>query len=1131
MIPLQTIGRKFGHELPQLARPALLALFLLLPGPPDALAAQTSEPSASVTTAITRLHEDLAGDQTLEDARRQALAETLERAKADDALAETEIGRARDLASGADALPARIDALEETLRDDPSELFRRWRETLDADADSPTLALQAADLEAAATNLSERITDTAEQLALADQRPAIIARELDQARRDVDALAGRVATPAGATIAQRVDALAAQASQRLLLARIQALNAERSTLPARSRLVELEQRSLQRQAVLVRRQSDVIASLLADSTDAELDALDTRLRGEADDNGEHSPVLAAEAERNLALGRELSSTEAASRQAGEQLRSVRARSEETAEALRNTQTRLALQSHDDAVGLILLNERRRSDDPQQVRQDLSQVHRKLAQVQLRLIELDEQAAALTSPSGIATARLHGDEDDSATPDPLVSERLVALLTTRAELVARLAATEREYLRVLNELEAALTRHLETSLALTELLDRELLWFPSHEPIDLAWIKRQPQGWADLLKPSRFVTASRLLGNTMKARWPLLLVMGALLVALLRQRARLREQLHALAQPLMRVRTDSYSSTLQAVTLTGLTALALPLPLALAGWLLREGGESGRFSDSLGKALLATAGGLLLHQALRWLIVEDGLAHKHFRWMRTRRDAIHAALPWFLYGVLPAQFLLILAFARGQEPALDTTGRLTLLAICAAVALMSWRLFAPGALWTFRGISESEPSQARRALRFGLLGAMLGIAVLALRGYLLTAAALLHGLWLSLLLFTTLAIVHGLVSRWFLLGERRLALRRIEARHEVEDAQTAQRDGPGAPGETPAADPENEALSIQHVSLQTRRLLRALMVGLTVAGLTWVWSSMLPALDRLNMIVLWNISELDASGTASLSPVTLAAVLAGLLVLILTAAAARNLPGLVELSLLSRIHVDAGARYAISSVSRYMIVIIGTIIGLSLLGVRWSQLQWLAAALTVGLGFGLQEIFANFVSGLIVLFERPYRVGDTITIGEVEGRVTRIRTRATTLVDADNREVVVPNKTFITSRFVNWTLSDTVTRVVFKLGLAQDADPQQVHDLLLRLARSEPLVLQQPAPGCWFTQITSGSYDFELRVHVAELSQRTRVRDSLNRRIAAALDEAGLATSRPGLTRIRMEPAD
>ncbi|WP_159190571.1 mechanosensitive ion channel domain-containing protein, partial [Klebsiella pneumoniae] len=95
----------------------------------------------------------------------------------------------------------------------------------------------------------------------------------------------------------------------------------------------------------------------------------------------------------------------------------------------------------------------------------------------------------------------------------------------------------------------------------------------------------------------------------------------------------------------------------------------------------------------------------------------------------------------------------------------------------------------------------------------------------------------------------------------------------------------------------------------------------------------------------------------------------------------------------------------------------------------MIGIEWSKLQWLVAALGVGLGFGLQEIFANFISGLIILFEKPIRIGDTVTIRDLTGSVTKINTRATTISDWDRKEIIVPNKAFITEQFINWSLSD------------------------------------------------------------------------------------------------------
>ncbi len=133
-----------------------------------------------------------------------------------------------------------------------------------------------------------------------------------------------------------------------------------------------------------------------------------------------------------------------------------------------------------------------------------------------------------------------------------------------------------------------------------------------------------------------------------------------------------------------------------------------------------------------------------------------------------------------------------------------------------------------------------------------------------------------------------------------------------------------------------------------------------------------------------------------------------------------------------------------ARYALVSLSQYLIVLIGGVWLFRVLGVSWANVQWLVAAISVGLGFGLQEIFANFVSGLIVLFERPIRVGDIVTIGGVSGTVTRIRARATSITDWDRKELIVPNKEFITGQLINWTLSDSVLRVVIKVALSYGA---------------------------------------------------------------------------------------
>lgn len=1099
----------------------LLGIALIFPAAAQVAPSTTPASIAGQTEQVRTL---LAADSGIDEARRSSLSARLDLANDADTQAESELARAAQMQADTTQAQATITALEQELRDDPSDQFNLWRTTFDPATPPDTLAPQLAELKAEKAAIAARSAATATELADADLRMGALSQELDAARRNADMAGQRRSAANTSTTPGRIEALSAQAEQRLHLAQTQALTAERSWLPLHSRILELRQRSLQRQASLAQRKADLVQSALARSTDAELDALDSRLRDDARNTASQPALLAEEAAANLALGQELLASENAMRQASERLVGAQAGADAATDALRNTQARLALQSRDDAVGLILLNERRRIEAPELIRQELTRTRRQLAQVQLKLIDLDEQSRTLASPDARARALLQESDDPALQANPDLHQDLRTLLHTRAELVTRLESAEGERLARLTELEATLGQQLDVSENLTALLDRELLWFPSHQRLDGTWLRQSLTGWHDMLAPSQLAASTRQLLATAARDWPLLAASGLLFVLLLRNLRRLPQRLSALAQPLMRVRSDRYRYTLQAAVGTGMGALTWAVLLAIPGWLLHQNSMAGQFNHALANALLGTAGGLFFYQLLRCLNLEHGLAQKHFRWTRQRREAIATALPWLLYMVLPAQFLLSLAFIHGQEPALDGVVRPMLLLICGIGAALVWRALAPGALWTFRGIADPEPSRARQLLRIGLASSLAGIAVLAVNGYVLTATMLLHSLWLSLLLATSAAIVHGLISRWFLLGERRLALKRMDAGRQEGALASSAPTGTEPLATAAAIDPDSESISIQHVNQQTRRLLRAFIATVMIIGLFWVWSGVLPALDRLDSIALWSVSGTSPDGQP-LPAVTLAAFLGGALALVLTFVAARNLPGLVELGLLSRIHIDAGTRYAISSISRYLIVIVGLVIGLGLLGVRWSQLQWLAAALTVGLGFGLQEIFANFVSGLIVLFERPYRVGDTITIGEVEGTVSRIRTRATTVVDADNREVVVPNKTFITSRFVNWTLSDTVTRLVFRLGLAQDADPDKVSRMLLDLARKHPLVLAQPAPACWFTQISAVSFDFELRLFVAELGHRNRVRSELNRRIAAALAEHDLATSRPATMRI------
>jgi potassium efflux system protein len=177
-------------------------------------------------------------------------------------------------------------------------------------------------------------------------------------------------------------------------------------------------------------------------------------------------------------------------------------------------------------------------------------------------------------------------------------------------------------------------------------------------------------------------------------------------------------------------------------------------------------------------------------------------------------------------------------------------------------------------------------------------------------------------------------------------------------------------------------------------------------------------------------------------------------------------------------------------------------------------------QWLIAALSVGLGFGLQEIFANLVSGIILLFERPIRVGDTVTIGDISGKVSQIQMRATHIVDADEKELIVPNKSFITDKLVNWALSSQITGLVIPLGISYGSDVDFAHKVITDTVLSTPCVLAEPKSSVYFVKFGESALEFSIRVYVSELSHRMPVTHDLHLRLYKVLAEHNIEIAVP-----------
>ena len=298
----------------------------------------------------------------------------------------------------------------------------------------------------------------------------------------------------------------------------------------------------------------------------------------------------------------------------------------------------------------------------------------------------------------------------------------------------------------------------------------------------------------------------------------------------------------------------------------------------------------------------------------------------------------------------------------------------------------------------------------------------------------------------------------------------------------------------------------------------------------VPGLFWlrilvhvlVWVALIFALlhiwglpSSMQLVLLRAVTEGFSVGNVTVEPLRILLALVVLTVLLSFGTWARTRLD----QRLSHARLERGAREAAVAITGYGVMIAAGIVSLTVAGVAFRNLAIIAGALSVGIGFGLQNIVNNFVSGLILLFERPVRTGDWIVVGSTEGYVRRISIRSTQIQTFDRADVIVPNSELISGAVTNWMLRDTHGRVKVPVGVAYGSDTQQVKEILLRLAREHPFVVHGspvvPEPYVWFLSFGDSSLNFELCAFVRDVSRRMTVLSDLNFAIDAAFREAGI----------------
>ncbi len=653
----------------------------------------------------------------------------------------------------------------------------------------------------------------------------------------------------------------------------------------------------------------------------------------------------------------------------------------------------------------------------------------------------------------------------------------------------------------------------------------MLWIASAAPLGVDDVAAANGAIWWLAGPSAWLDLGRTLAND-ACRNPILSALAlCVFLVLLYWRLRLPTRIQEIGEKAAKANCCRFPPTLETALMTVLAALVWPGLMWYVGWRLTVAAEAADLCRALGPGLTQTARVFLALELLRQVCCPRGLGEAHFGWSASATKNLRHNLRWF---TAPALLMMCVAVTMAWQENDAWDASLGRACFMAGLLCFSWalhRVLRPGSA-VFQAMIAPRASGWLDRFRYVWYPLCMltpaALAVLAAAGYHYTARQLAIRLILTAYVVVGGLVCRALLLRWTLVNKRKLAIEQAKQRRAA--AQNEGNAGEDAADLPTSAAPERDLAAI---NTQTRRLVE---YGLAVASvlLIWcVWVDVLPALSNVNA-KLWTTtvkvtrevptgsgSEVMAESKEVLRNVRLGDLLLAVIILATTVIAAKNIPGLLEMAVLQHLPVDAGARYAVATICRYLIMLAGLLFACATIGIGWSQVQLLVAAMGLGLGFGLQEIFANFISGLIILFERPVRVGDIVTIDQVTGVVSRIRIRATTITNGDRKELIIPNKEFITGRVLNWTLSDPINRVVIDVGVAYGSDTQKAAEILMRVAQQHPIVLAEPPPRVSFESFGDSSLKFVLRCFLPNMDNRGTVIHELHMAIDREFREAGL----------------
>jgi len=775
------------------------------------------------------------------------------------------------------------------------------------------------------------------------------------------------------------------------------------------------------------------------------------------------------------------------------------------------------------MGVLLLSER---DDLQDTGENRAQIKARLAKIssaKLNWSKYDKQWSDMVDIEAVAKIRLQEEQltERDAGFDEIFKEA-VTLLEDRRKDIKKISDYYEDLSTVLAKLDVQERKLVSTVSEYKAFIDENILWTRSSASIRPADVSSVGSAIGWFVNPKQWIEVWRYLWSDFRNNISIYVLAGIFVVLLWLYRLGMTNRLDDIAKHLGHTYSDKYMYTLKALVFSIIIIVPLPLFTGFVSWRLLQAPPTLTHVQIIGRALKNVTVMALMFMAFIRFCRKNGLSD-HFYLRRESMDVLARYLRLTFLILIPVIFLRsVFCDSVVEDVYRISLGRFGFVVEMIVVLLFFLISFRPSGAVVGHLLAERKDSWLSR-MRHIWYGALVALpfvfAVLHLSGYDYAAGELYYKFVATILLCFAIMFCKGMLTRWLTLVQARLVLRQKEDKKSEEAARVnvdSKNDNQESLQIQAELEEDSEQLVVD-ISQQTLSLIRWFSILAVFLGIWLIWKNVLPALSGLENIKVWD--TIDAQGATVI--ISLGNIIKALLIFVMMVVAARNAPGLMEILILQRLPLNQGARFAVTSLLRYILVIVGVVMTLGQIGIGWTKVQWLVAAMTVGLGFGLQEIFANFVSGLIILFEQPIRIGDAVTVGDVDGVVTKIKMRATTIRKWDQKELVVPNKEFITGKLLNWSLSDKTLRMEFPVGVAYGSDIKKTEKTLYRIAHNQKGVINDdPAPVVLFKSFGESSLEFELRIYVPSMDNYLKIWHEINCNIDSEFRKEGIEIAFP-----------